>query len=54
MTVNNSININKPTSHLKSTDYNRDGQIRSFVDISDMVEHHCLHYLFIISTISVI
>jgi hypothetical protein len=32
----------------------RDGQRRSFVDISDMVDHHCLHFLFIISTISVI
>ena len=66
--VNNSININKRTSHLKITDYNtdhdiitlefqvlaRDGKKRSFVDISGMIDNHCLHFLFIISTISVI
>ena len=32
----------------------RDGQNHSFVDISVMVDHHCVHILFIISTISVI
>jgi hypothetical protein len=32
----------------------RDRQKRSCVDISGMVEHHCVHFLFIISTICVI
>jgi len=51
------------TSDLKITDHNKNQDIQvlawdrhkhSFVDISGTGDHHCLHFLFKISTISVI